>query len=148
MRDIVQELHDKVKEDLTPLEVKSMYDDMLDECYDLSTVGGPFSYMQPSRVLEECDPVAYRCGFTDWTDGERFYEVDGEYYHGTDLERVKDELIDELESELSDLQEDIDVLCSDDDQEVTSEFEATHQNLLNQITILLEYQTTLRKYSF
>ena len=142
MRDIIQELHDKVKEDLTPLEVNSMYDDMLNECYDLSEVGGPFSHMLASKVLEECDPVAYRCGFTDWLDGERFYEVDGEYYHGTDLERVKDELIDELESEADYVREQLDEL---DEQEVEA---GAGYRLGDDLVAVDELITKLRKYSF
>lgn len=142
MRDIIQELHDKVKEDLTPLEVNSMYDDMLDECYDLSEVGGPFSHMLASKVLEECDPVAYRCGFTDWLDGERFYEVDGEYYHGTDLERVKVELIDELESEADYIRDQLDEF-----EEAEIEAGAGYQ-LGDDLVEVEELLVKLRKYSF
>lgn len=142
MRDIIQELHDKVKEDLTPLEVNSMYDDMLDECYDLSEVGGPFSHMLASKVLSECDPIAYRCGFNDWLDGENFYEVDGEYYYGTDLERVKDKLVDELESELSDLQEELD--DCEDEEVITGS--ASHLSI--EIAEIEELLVKLRKYSF
>lgn len=146
MRDIIQELHDKVKEDLTPLEVNSMYDDMLDECYDLSEVGGPFSHMLASKVLGECDPIAYRCGFTDWLDSERFYEVDGEYYHGTDLERIKDELIDELEGGLSDLREELD----EEETENDGWSEAYHrqQDKMAEVNELEELLVKLRKYSF
>lgn len=142
MRDIIQELHDKVKEDLTALEVNSMYDDMLDECYDLSEVGGPFSHMLASKVLSECDPVAYRCGFTDWLDGERFYEVDGEYYHGTDLERIKDELIDELESEADYIREQLDDF--EDEEVITGS--ASHLSI--EIAEIEELLAKLRKYSF
>lgn len=142
MRDIIQELHDKVKDDLTELDVNSMYDDMLDECYDFAEVGGPFSHMLASEVLEECDPVAYRCGFTDWLDGESLYEVDGEYYHGTDLERIKDELIDELEDEITDHQEQLDD-CEDDEVTTGS---ASHLSI--EIAELEELITKLRKYSF
>lgn len=142
MRDIIQELHDKVKDDLTALDVDSMYDDMLDECYDLSTVGGPFSHMLASKVLEDCDPVAYRCGFTDWLDSERFYEVDGEYYHGTDLERIKDELVDELEDETGDLQEQL------DDMSKTDIDAGVDEVVQQQIDELEELAQKLRKYSF
>jgi len=37
-----------------------------------------------SRVLQEIDPVAYRCGFVDWLDSEItagiFIEQDDKYY--------------------------------------------------------------------
>ncbi len=39
------------------------YDDMLDECYP----EGPMN-ISASRILKECDPIAYRCGFLDWLD--------------------------------------------------------------------------------
>ena len=145
MRDIIQELHDKVKNDLTELDVNSMYDDMLDECYDLSEVGGPFSHMLASKVLEECDPIAYRCGFTDWLDSlsDQYYEVDGEYYYGSDLERIKDELIDELEDEITDHQEQLDDL---DPSEVENIEEC--DSLSGEISELEDLVQKLRKYSF
>jgi len=144
VRDIIQELHDKVKDDLTELDVDSMYDDMLDECYDLSEVGGPFSHMLASKVLEECDPIAYRCGFTDWLDSlsDQYYEVDGNYYHGPDLERVKDELIDELEDETGDLQTQLDDMSEADIDAGVDEV------VQQQIDELEELVAKLRKYSF
>lgn len=141
MRDIIQELHDKVKDDLTELDVHRMYDDFLDECCSLSDVGGPFTYMLASKILSECDPVAYRCGFNDWLDGESLYEVDGEYYHGSDLEGIKDELIDELENDISDHEDDLETLDEEDEPEevaITS----------GHIAELEELIAKLRKYSF
>ena len=40
----------------------AQYDEMLDECYP--EVFG----ILPSRILSECDPIQYNCGFTDWLD--------------------------------------------------------------------------------
>ena len=43
---------------------------------------GSLEYL-PSKVLSECDPIAYRCGFNDWLDGEldeTIVEFEGEYY--------------------------------------------------------------------
>lgn len=45
------------------------YDEMLDECYDVVTIGN-LTY-SPSEVLKKVDPIAYRCSMVDWTDGER-----------------------------------------------------------------------------
>lgn len=143
MRDIIEELLTKVKDDLTELDTHRMYDDFLDECYSMSGVGGPFTYMLASKILSECDPVAYRCGFNDWLDGESLYEVDGEYYHGPDLERIKDELIDELESDISSLEDDQSDLDEDDE-----EFEIESQGISNCIAELEELIAKLRKYSF
>ena len=40
------------------------YDDMLDDCYD-EVVIGTLRYC-PSSVLKQVDPVAYRCGRSDY----------------------------------------------------------------------------------
>ncbi|HTF53580.1 MAG TPA: hypothetical protein VK735_39560 [Pseudonocardia sp.] len=49
-------------------EVYERYDDMIDEIDGPVTIG-ELTY-QPSRVLREIDPTAYRCGFNDWADSE------------------------------------------------------------------------------
>ena len=70
----------------------NQYDDMLDEIY------GDFMGMNASRILEECDPIAYRCGFSDYVDGLDFEEFQ-EY---TDLEvsiTVLEDKIEDLEGE-------------------------------------------------
>lgn len=142
MRDIIQELHEKVKEDLIELNVSDMYDEMLDECFDFAEVGGPFSHMLASRVLVQCDPIAYRCGFNDWLDGENFFEVDGEYYYGTDLERVKDELISNLEDEISNLEEQVEDMPQSD---IDVGVDLVCRDLIDGIN---EEIVKLRKYSF
>ena len=49
----------------TMSEAIEAYDEMLDEIYTET----PFS-IPASRILRECDPIAYRCGFHDWADAE------------------------------------------------------------------------------
>ena len=71
----------KDREELSDHELETRYKDMLDECYETIKVCG-YEY-QPSRVLEEVDPVAFRCGFADWLNsmiGEGIDEIDGKYY--------------------------------------------------------------------
>lgn len=46
------------------------YDDMLDECYPMIEIGSISLY--PSRVLEECDSIAYSCGLSDYADSMRY----------------------------------------------------------------------------
>ena len=46
----------------TMSEAIEAYDDMLDE------VHGEFMGMSAARILRECDPIAYRCGFHDCID--------------------------------------------------------------------------------
>jgi hypothetical protein len=51
-------------EGLMEHELETRYDDMLDGIY-----GEPMGY-PASRILAEVDPIAYRCGFSDWVSGE------------------------------------------------------------------------------
>lgn len=61
------------------------YDDELDETHrDYEIMGLSFS---ASRVLKECDPIAYKCGLNDFADSElreanRQLETRGEYSVG------------------------------------------------------------------
>lgn len=49
------------------------YRDMLDECYEPLRIG-ELEWL-PSVALEQLDPVAFRCGFNDFTDAENWEEV-------------------------------------------------------------------------
>ena len=49
------------------LHTEEDYDNMLDECYE-----GIFNLL-PSRILSECDPIAYSCGFSDYQKYETVY---------------------------------------------------------------------------
>lgn len=72
------------------------YDDMLDEIYSLECVGGIFAYMSASRVLEDVDPIAYRCGYDDYIDSvlDDHTDFGGTLYiNDDDLTEVLDELI-------------------------------------------------------
>lgn len=66
-------------------ELEALYDDCLDECYD-AVVIGDLTYM-PSHVLRLVDPVAYRCGLSDWADGD-FIELGSDMYQSEDVERA------------------------------------------------------------
>ena len=46
-------------------EAYEMYDEMLDECNEDVKICG-MSYCT-SRALKDVDPIAYRCGFSDYT---------------------------------------------------------------------------------
>jgi hypothetical protein len=58
-------------------ELEEMYKQSLDEDRELIRVGG--STFDPSRVLKQCDPVAYRTGMHDYADSllEDGYEIEG-----------------------------------------------------------------------
>jgi len=45
-------------------EVCDMYDSMLNESYPIIRIG--YSKFDPSEVLKEMDPIAYRVGFNDF----------------------------------------------------------------------------------
>lgn len=97
------EFEQHVKDELTPVDVDRLYDDMLNECYDFSSVGGPFTHMQASDVLQECDPTAYRCGKNDYFDSlsDEYYEIDGELYDVREVDNLKDEWDASTETETS-----------------------------------------------
>ena len=48
--------------------VKDAYDEFLDELHDENP--GTFGGYSGARIMREIDPVAYRCGFVDWIDGQ------------------------------------------------------------------------------
>jgi len=54
------------------------YNEILDEVYGTVTVAG-MEY-ETSRVLAEIDPIAYRCGFSDYVSEWREVEMPWELY--------------------------------------------------------------------
>jgi len=96
-KQIQKKLEERVKAELEPVDVDQIYRDMLDDCEPEVNVAG-LSFV-PSRVVEELDPVAFRCGVNDYVDslvGESLSEeIDGNHYN---LEEVN-EILEEIESE-------------------------------------------------
>ncbi len=60
-------------ETISERELGDRYDDMLDEVHGTVTIAG-LEY-DTSIVLKNVDPIAYRCGFNDWTDAEGWDEA-------------------------------------------------------------------------
>lgn len=56
---------------ITEDDARAAYDDMLDE------VHGDFMGIMASTILDECDPAAYRVGFSDFVDSML---SDGEWF--------------------------------------------------------------------
>lgn len=55
-------------EGLSDDDLHERYDEMLDDCYgDVNVCEYEYN---TSHALREIDPIAYRCGFLDWLDGE------------------------------------------------------------------------------
>lgn len=92
----VERMLDHIAEECTPIDREQRFRDALDEIYSFESVGGPFAHMQPSKVLEEIDPVAFRCGVNDYTDSQDTYEIDGETYDQYEVDKAKQSYIDEL----------------------------------------------------
>jgi len=55
-------------EPLSDYDLHERYDEMLNECFEETTIAG-LSY-DTARALGLVDPIAYRCGFNDWLDSE------------------------------------------------------------------------------
>ena len=49
-------------------DAEQAFDEMLDDCYPVIRLG--FLVFSPSKVLFNCDPVAYRTELLDWLDSE------------------------------------------------------------------------------
>jgi hypothetical protein len=113
--DIIAQLNSRIADELTAIDREERFRETLDELYSFRDVGGPFAHMQPSAVLEECDPIAFRCGVNDYADSENWVEINGDYYEQDDCERIKEEMQDELESSITDKEQEIEEAHEDDE---------------------------------
>lgn len=96
LREFAEENGYKIKDEST---LDQEYRDFIDEFNEVKIMG--MSYCA-SRVLEELDPTAYRCGFNDWLDSEEWDEFEGDYMKRDDIEKVTEEheeYLEELENE-------------------------------------------------
>lgn len=48
------------------MEKNEAFDEMLDECYPVYTIGSMTFY--PSQILFDCDPIAYRIAVSEFED--------------------------------------------------------------------------------
>jgi hypothetical protein len=101
-----EQIKDKLDElGYSPVEesdYEERYCDELDDLYNFEQIGGPFSHMLPSRVLEEIDPIMYRCGLSDFFDSymnSDFVDVDDEYYSRDEYDEAIDALYEDEENE-------------------------------------------------
>jgi len=106
----IEELREEIQEvkaemanfEMDPYEYEDQYCEALDEEGPVVVVG--MSY-DPSHILREVDPTAYRCGLLDYVDS--LDKEDDEEYQELEerLEELEDELTD-LESEMEEEEED------------------------------------------
>ncbi len=103
----IQELEQYIADECRAVNIDAIYAEMLDECYSLESVGGPFASMQASRVLAEMDPVAYRCGKIDYIYSQDIAEIYGEKYNHADVRAAVDNFQERIESEIADVEQQI-----------------------------------------
>jgi len=116
-------LIDHIESECSPVCQETIYDDMLDECYSFEAVGGPFACMSASRVLKEVDPTAYRCGMNDYFGTDDTYtEVGAQLYERREVATAQAQFVEELESEASDLEKEIEE-CNEDSVSEKAELE-------------------------
>jgi hypothetical protein len=115
VKTIEHQLLEFIAAECNAVNVDRLYDDMIDDCYSFKSVGGPFEYMQASRVLSEMDPTAYRCGKNDWLDGARYIGIGDDFFEEKDVENAKEEFANELEVRESELETEIEEMESDED---------------------------------
>lgn len=82
---------------------KQMYDDMLNDCFELVNICG-YEY-EAARALADIDPIAYRCGMSDYfSDIDMWIELDGELYPTDDIDaaiealRIANSIADQLDA--------------------------------------------------
>ena len=96
LREFAEENGYEIKDEST---LEQEYRDYIDEFNTVEIMGMSYT---ASRVLEELDPTAYRCGFNDWLDSEEWDEFEGDYMKRDDIEKVEEEYetyLEELENE-------------------------------------------------
>jgi hypothetical protein len=111
---IIQDLEDRIASELPAVDLEQRHRNMLDECYGEISIG--YLTFSASRIVEEMDPIAFRCAVSDSTDSENVVEIRGDYYDADDAERVKQEMIDELTAEIDALASDVSVGAPDDER--------------------------------
>jgi len=99
---IKEKAEKRIIAELDPVDIEQAYRDYLDECEPEVKVAG-LSFCA-SRIIEELDPIAFRCGVCDHADGlincAITEEINGNYY---DLSKAES-IVDEVEAEEEELE--------------------------------------------
>ena len=69
------------------------YSDWIDELRGPVKIAG--ITFQPSRILQELDPTAYRCGFNNYLDAEELDEVGNFYMYRAEIDACTEALDEE-----------------------------------------------------
>lgn len=140
---IIEKLIAHIESECDAIDREKAFDEMLDELYSFDSIGGPFACMQPSRVLRECDPVAYRCGVNDYFGTGDYVEIGAETYNSDDAQAARESFLDELDSQISDLETEIEDMEAEEDPNV-SEVASKKRQLAD---LQADYQT-VKQYAF
>ena len=74
---------------------QELYNEFLNSCHECKCETCCTDY---AANLKENDPVAYRCGFSDWLDmelrEENLFEISDEYFTPDQLEELQEALVD------------------------------------------------------
>jgi hypothetical protein len=100
-----QKIIDRIKAELTPVDLEQRYREMLDDCYPEVKIG--YGRYLPSKIIEELSPTDFRCGVVDYTDSlvsdfSISDEIDGEHYDYEEVGEIIAEVEDEEEAEEED----------------------------------------------
>ena len=97
--DLIREKENEIYNfELDSSDYEDSYCDMLDECYP------ELFNMLPSRILSECDPIAYSCGLNDYVDSLDNEDNEDYIVLTEELEELNNEL-EELEDQINELEE-------------------------------------------
>lgn len=95
-----ERVEERVHAEMTPLDTKELYEEMLNECYpDVSIAGHTYA---TAHALKLVDETAYRCGKVDFEDtliDRGHVEIDGMWYDGEEVDEIKSEIEDAIEEE-------------------------------------------------
>ena len=99
---IKEKAEKRIVAELEPVDLEQLYRDMLDECEPEVKVAG-LSFCA-SRIVEELDPVAFRCGVCDYADSlvndSITEEINGNHYDYREAESI----VEEVEAEEEELE--------------------------------------------
>ena len=91
---------DRIKNECNTVDVEERFASSIDDVYEHELFFQNM-HLTPSRVLKECDPIAYSQGINDYADtDEDLIEIDGEYYTREDVESVKADILSEIENSI------------------------------------------------
>lgn len=83
-------------EELDEVDTDALYDQMLDEVLEVPEW---LSHKSAAKLLEDNDPIAYRCGYSDFLDSQDVTDIGTgteAYYNDDDLEELRETILEEI----------------------------------------------------